>query len=155
MWKTIFFPEPRDFVIHVTPVQRNAEGDWRDLTRKTCETHAMCKPFILPTRPILGIRRGRYKHGGRRVAGIFEVNLAFYWFNIVHIYTVYGHYCCSVRCTFARSFNGHPNSWSLRTLICNTCNGRSSKFPAEHLFLLLKWLTPFLSSLFLLYSFFG
>ena len=38
----------------------------------------MCKPFILPTRLILGIRRGRYKQRGRRVAGIFEVNLAFY-----------------------------------------------------------------------------
>ena len=133
--------------------RKEIDETWRG--RHVRRIYAMCKPFILPTRPILGIRRGRYKHGGRRVAGIFEVNLAFYWFNIVHIYTVYGHYCCSVRCTFARSFNGHPNSWSLRTLICNTCNERSSKFPAEHLFLLLKWLTPFLSSLFLLYSFFG
>ena len=33
-------------------------------------------------------------------------------------------------CTFARSFNEHPNSLSLRTLICNTLR-RSTKFPAN------------------------
>ena len=40
-------------------------------------------PFILPTRQILGIRRERYRHGGRRVAGIFEVNFVFYFFIVV------------------------------------------------------------------------
>ena len=50
------------------------------------------------------------------------------------------------------SFNEHPNSWSLRTLNCNTFDRRSYKFPAEHLSLLLEWFTPFLSLLFLLYS---
>ena len=111
----------------------------------------MCKTFILPTRLILGILRGRYKHGRRRVEGIFEVNLAFYWF-IVQSYTVYGHFCCSVRCTFAGSFNENPNSQSLRTLICNTFDRRSSKFPTEYLSLLLKWFNHFLLSLFLLHS---
>ena len=106
--------------------------------------------FILPTRLNLGIQHGRYKHGGRWVAGIFEVNLAFYWF-IVHSYTVYGQFCCSVTCTFARSFNEHPNSY-LHTLICYTFDRRSSKFPAEHLSLLLEWFTPFLSPSFLLSS---
>ena len=41
-----------------------------------------------------------------------------------------------------------PLSWlkSLRTLICNTLyfHRRSSKFPAEHLALLLEWFKPFL-----------
>ena len=35
-----------------------------------------------------------------------------------------------MHCTFARSFNEHPNSLSLRTLICNTLR-RSTKFPAN------------------------
>ena len=78
-----FFSRPRDFVTHLTLVERNGEQDWRDRTRNTCERHVMCKPFILLTRQILGIQRGRYKHGGRRVAGIFVVNLVFYWFIVV------------------------------------------------------------------------
>ena len=85
-WSVV--PKPRDFVTHVTLVQRNGKRDWRDLTRNTCETHVMCKPFILPTRLILRIRRGRYKHGGPRVAGIFEVNLAFYWFIVTQLHSV-------------------------------------------------------------------
>ena len=39
-------------------------------------TNAILSITILPTRVILGIRRGRYTHGGRRAEGIFEVNLA-------------------------------------------------------------------------------
>ena len=34
-----FFPEPRDFVTHVTLVQRNGQRDWRDLMRNKSETH--------------------------------------------------------------------------------------------------------------------
>ena len=72
---------------------------------------------------------------------------------IVHSYTVYGHFCCSVRCTFAGRFNKLRTAFkSLRTLICNTFDRGSYKFPAEHLSLLLEWFTPFLTLLFLLYS---
>ena len=49
-----------------------------------------------------------------------------------------------MHCTFARSFNEHPNSLSLRTLICNTLR-RSTKFPAEHLSHLLPFLSPYSS----------
>ena len=49
-----------------------------------------------------------------------------------------------VHCTFAKSFNEHPNSLSLGTLICNTFIGSHPNFlPAEHLSLLLEWFTPF------------
>ena len=139
----LFSPEHKDFVTHVTLVQRNAYGerDWRDLTRNTRERHVVCKPFILPTEQILGIRRGRYRHGGRRVA--------WYIWSEPCVLLIY---CCSVRCTFARSFNEHSNSQSLCTLICNTFDRRSSKFPAQHLSLLLEWFSPFLSPLFLLLS---
>ena len=108
----LFSSEPRDFVTHVTLGQRNGERDWRDLTRNTRERHVMCIPFILPTRQILGIRHGRYRHRGRRVAG-------YIWSEPCVLLI----YCCSVRCIFARSFNeqvcvpwfailsieGHPN----------------------------------------------
>ena len=133
---------------------------WRGthVRRMLCVDH-----LFYQTRLILGIRRGRYnmeddevnlafywciEHSSLRTAAVvrrlwtqqpsvqslllFSENLAFYWF-IEHSYTVYGHFCCSVRCIFARSFNEHPNSESLRTLICNTFDRRTSKFPAEHI----------------------
>ena len=69
------------------------------------------------------------------------------------LHWVYGHFCCSVRCTFAGRFNKLRTAFkSLRTLICNTFDRRSYKFPGEHLSLLLEWFTPFLTLLFLLYS---
>ena len=81
---SFFFPRnPETSLPSVTLVQWNGERDWRDLTRNTRERNVMCIPFILPTRQILGIRRERYRHGGRRVAGLFEVNLVFCWFIVV------------------------------------------------------------------------
>ena len=113
----LFSPEPRDFVTNVTLVQRNGERDWRDLTRNTRERHVMCIPFILPTRQILGIRRGRYRHGGRRVAGMFEVNLVFYWFIVVQWGVPSPEVSMNIRTAkvwapwFAiLSIEGHPNS---------------------------------------------
>ena len=111
----------------------------------------MCTPFILPTRLILRIRRGRYKHGGRRVAGIFEVNLAFYWFIATQLHSVRSILSFS-EMHIRQKFQRTSEQLSLRTLICNTFDRRSSKFPAEHLSLLLEWFTPLLSPLFLLHS---
>ena len=47
-----------------------------------------------------------------------------------------------MNCTFARSFNEHPNSLSLRTLICNTFIEGHPNFPQNIFSLLLEWLTP-------------
>ena len=60
-----------------------------------------------------------------------------------------------VHCIFARSFNEHPNSLSLRTLICNTFIEGHPNF-LQNIFLSC-WndLLPFLSPLFFLYSILG
>ena len=64
-----------------------------------------------------------------------------------------------LHCIFARSFNEHPNSSSLRTLICNTLIEGHPHF-LQNIFhdlsLLLEWFTPgFLPPIFLLYSILG
>ena len=98
----------------------------------------------------MGIRRGRYQQGGRRVAGIFEVNLAFYWFIVYSVQSL------------VVQWDAHSPEVSMNLIrtakVCvpwfASFHKRSSKFPAEHLSLLRNDLLPFSSPLFLRYSIF-
>ena len=60
-----------------------------------------------------------------------------------------------MHCTFARSFNEHPNSLSLRTLICNTFIEGHPNFLQNTFFCCWNDLLPFYRQKFLLYSILG
>ena len=61
----------------------------------------------------------------------------------VNSYTL--RFLVEVHCAFARSFNEHPNSLSLRTLICNTFIEGHPNFLQNTCFCCWKDLLPFLS----------
>ena len=135
----LFSPEPRDSVTQRYPC--SAERGTR-LTRPD-EEHTWEACYVYT---IYSTNSADFGHSAWKIQTWRTTSCRYVWSEPCVLLI----YCCSMRCTFSRSFNEHPNSSSLHTLICNTFDRRSSKFPAEHLSLLLEWFTPFLSPLFLL-----